>query len=131
MNFTHKIKDNQVLLFGSETTPRFIMRLDGAQAIESYEKVTTTGTSDVADPDKANTLITSGGAHTVTLADGTYTGQIKNIVISSVAAGTITVTPANFANGTSITMDGLFDSVKLVWDGTNWNVAEASSIAIV
>lgn len=99
--------------------------------IESYEKVTTTGSSDVADPDVATTLITSGGAHTVTLADGTTDGQIKKIIISDVTAGTITITPANFADGTSMTMAEVLDCAELLWDGTNWNIIGGSGIAIV
>lgn len=99
--------------------------------VRTYEKVTTTGTDDVIDPAKEISLITSGGAHTVTLANGTFLGQCKKIIISSVAAGTITITPANLADGTSLTMAEILDSVELLWDGTNWNIAQAAGIAIV
>jgi hypothetical protein len=115
--FEYKVKTGDVLKLGNTET--------------DYEKITTTGSSDVANPDKKYTLITSGGAHTVTLADGSYNGQVKKIVITAVAAGTITITPANFANGTSMTMAEILDSVELVFDGTNWNIAQAAGVAIV
>ena len=131
MNFLKPIRDDQTVLYGTLDTPRAIMRLDGSQAIESSEKVTTTGTADVVSPDKAISMITSGGAHTVTLADGTYVNQVKKIIITAVAAGTITITPANFANGTSMTMAEILDSVELIWDGSDWNISQASGVAIV
>jgi hypothetical protein len=131
MDFLYPVRDDQELVIGSLEAPRGVFRLDGYQAIESYEKVTTTGTSDVVDPAKSVSMITSGGAHTVALADGTYTGQVKKIVITSVAAGTITITPANFSDGTSMTMAEILDSVELIWDGSDWNIAQASGVAIV
>ena len=94
------------------------------------EKVTTTGTADVLNPAKEISLITSAGAHTVTLANGTFVGQCKKIILS-VDGGTVTLTPANLADGTSITLDDILDSVELLWDGTNWNIMQASGVAIV
>lgn len=128
---TYEVLDSNDLYIGKETAPRFLFRTDGAQPILSYEKITTTGSSDVADPNKAVTLITSGGAHTVTLADGSFAGQTKKIIISDVTAGTITLTPANFADGTSLTMAEILDYVELLWDGTNWNIVTGAGLAII
>lgn len=128
--FIYKIKDEEELLIGSDSVPRGVFRFDGFQAIESFEKVVST-VSGVISPIKANTMITSAGAHTMTLADGVYVGQKKKIVIASVAAGTITITPANFSDGTSMTMAEILDSVELIWDGSNWNISQASGVAIV
>ena len=149
-NFTYKVKPGDTLVVGdssnavnipstlavtSNATVGGTLAVTGATSltkqVHTYEEVTTTGTSDVVDPAKEFSLITSGGAHTVTLADGTYDGQVKTITITDVTAGTITITPANFADGTSITMAEIFDSVTLIFDGTDWNVASASGIAIV
>ena len=130
MEFTYKVKDEDTLLIGSAATPRGIFRFDGFQAIESFEKVAST-VSGVIDPIKANTMVTSAGAHTMTLADGVYVGQKKKIIITSVAAGTITITPANFSDGTSMTMAEIRDSVELIWDGSNWNITQASGVAII
>ena len=98
--------------------------------VRTYEKVTTTGTADVLNPAKEISLITSAGAHTVTLANGTFDGQCKKIILS-VDGGTVTLTPANLADGTSITLDDILDSVELLWDGTNWNIMQAAGVAIV
>lgn len=96
----------------------------------TYESVTTTGTADVVDPDKRYSFVTSAGAHTVTLADGSFAGQEKTIILS-VDGGTVTLTPANFADGTSLTFDDILDTATLVFDGTDWNLAAASGVAIV
>lgn len=98
--------------------------------VKTYEKVSTTGTSDSVDPDKYVSLITSTGAHTVTLADGTYDGQVKKVILS-VDGGTVTLTPANFADGTSLTLADILDCVELIWDGSNWNIAQGAGLAIV
>ena len=131
-DFEYKLNSGDTLNIGdSSNTVAISGSTNLSKMVYSYEKVTTTGTDDVLDPAKYASLVTSGGAHTVTLANGTYVGQVKKIVITAVAAGTITVTPASFSNGTSMTMAEILDSVELIWDGTNWNIAQAAGIAIV
>jgi len=122
--FKYKVNKGDVLKLGDGNQ----VEIEGV--LTSYEKVASTA-SGIIDPLKAYTMITSAGAHTITLADGENVGQLKKIVITSVAAGTITVTPANLSDGTSLTMAEILDSVTLIWDGTSWNIAEASGIAIV
>lgn len=129
-NFIYKVKVDETLLIGTEDAPRAIFRLGGAQPILSSETVVTTGTADVVDPDIAVSLVETAGAHTVTLADGTYTGQVKKIILQ-VDGGTMTLTPANLTEGTSLTFADAMDCVELLWDGTNWNMISASSLAIV
>lgn len=131
-NFVYKIKPGDTLLIGSETSPRAIFTVDGMQAVESKEDLTTTGVgaTDILDPDIAISLVTTGGAHTVTLADGSYDGQIKKVMMVA-TGGDMTLTPANFADGTSMTFDAVMDSATLRWDGTNWALVAASAIAIV
>ena len=124
--FEYKVRKGETLLLGDSLSAT---KTPGA-IVKTYEKVTSTA-SGAINPLTALSLITSGGAHTMTLADGTFDGQVKKIVISLVAAGTITVTPANFANGTSMTMAEILDSVELVWDGSNWNIAQAAGVAII
>ena len=140
--FEYKVDRDTLTLGNSSTTVSVLgnatiagtMAITGATTltaqVHSYEKVTTTGSSDVVDPAVYASLITSGGAHTVTLADGTYTGQVKKIIITAVAAGTITITPAHFADGTSMVMAEISDSVELIFDGTNWNMAQASGVTL-
>ncbi|MGV3485962.1 MAG: hypothetical protein ACO1RT_16220 [Planctomycetaceae bacterium] len=69
----------------------------------------------------AFTALTTTGANALTLADGTYPGQIKEILMT-VDAGDGTLTPTNLANGTTITFSNVGDYVKLQWSGTEWVV---------
>lgn len=96
--------------------------------IEPYEKLSTTGAT-VIDPLLTNSLVTTGGTHTASLADGIVDGQIKKIILS-VDGGDLTLTPNAFVDGTNLVFDTALDSVTLVWDGTGWNVAQASGVAI-
>ena len=98
--------------------------------VKTFEYVTTTGTSDVVDPAKYASIVVSSGAHTVTLADGTYDGQVKKIILL-VDGGTVTLTPTHLVVGTSITFADALDSVELIFDGNHWHIAQASGIAIV
>ena len=63
------------------------------------------------------TELTTTGANALTLADGTTSGQIK-IVNMIVDGGDGTLTPATFANGTTITFDAVGESATLVWNST-------------
>lgn len=55
----------------------------------------------------------------ITLADGTVVGEKK--IFTNKGAGTATVTPANFAQGVSFTVNSN-DGVECIWDGDNWYV---------
>ncbi len=63
------------------------------------------------------TELTTTGADALTLADGTTSGQIK-IINMIVDGGDGTLTPATFANGTTITFDAVGESATLVWNST-------------
>ena len=127
--FKYKVHNSDTLQLGdSSNTVSILGTLNAAQSVSTYEEVTTTGTADVADPDISYTLITSGGAHSVTLADGSFVGQVKNISITAVASGTITITPAHLSDATNIVMAEIYDNVTLVFDGTDWNIALATGI---
>ena len=56
---------------------------------------------------------------TATIADGITVGEVK--VITHKGSSVTTVTPTNFAQGTSIALDA-DDTVSLIWDGNEWNV---------
>ena len=69
-------------------------------------------------------LTTGAGAAAVTLANGTTAGQIKIITMVVDGGGTATITPATFANGTSIAFADVNDTVVLVYANTiGWVVA--------
>ena len=46
-------------------------------------------------------------------------GQMKTLVVSG--AGTVTLTPANFGPGTTLTLEQN-ESAVLIWEGTNWQI---------
>ena len=134
--FEYKLNENDTLQIGGTTNA---VSIPGTMAItksisgfvtQTMEEVTTTGTSDVVDPAIQISKVTTGGAHTVTLADGTYTGQIKEIILI-VDGGNMTLTPANFADGTSLTFADALDYAKLRWSGTDWDLVGGSGLAIV
>ena len=53
----------------------------------------------------------------VSLADGTTIGEYK--IFTNKGAGIATVTPANFAQGTTFALDQ-YDACQVVWDGDDW-----------
>lgn len=85
---------------------------------QAQQALSTTGTDDAANVTSYYTAITSTGAHTVTLADGTFQGQLKLIRLI-VDGGTVTFTPATFANGTSLALADAGDEALLRWDSTD------------
>jgi len=65
-------------------------------------------------------IANKGTALALTLANGTVVGEYK--VVTNKGAGIATITPASFANGTTIALDQ-YDAATLIWDGTNWYTA--------
>ena len=67
----------------------------------------------------AATLIigNKGSALAVSLADGTTTGEYK--IFTNKGAGAMTVTPTNFAQGTTFAL-AQNDGCTCIWDGSNW-----------
>jgi hypothetical protein len=74
------------------------------------------------------TEITTTSADAYSLANGTV-GQIK-IITMAVHGGDATITPTTFANGTSITMDAVHDSVTLIYGANGWVVLASQNITI-
>ncbi len=62
--------------------------------------------------------ITTTGADAMTLADGVE-GQVLTLLFVS-DGGDATITPSNFANGTTITLADVNDSVDLVFTNSSW-----------
>lgn len=98
-------------------------------------KLDTPGTGVLIAPDSSETLTTAGavsvatgityfdstaGAMAMTLADGTE-GQLKTLMML-VDGGDAVVTPANYANGTTITFNDAFDVCVLQFTGTSWKL---------
>jgi len=74
------------------------------------------------------TEITTTGADAYSLANGTV-GQIK-IITMAVHGGDATITPTTFANGTSMTMDAVHDSVTLIYGANGWVVLASQNVTI-
>ncbi len=65
--------------------------------------------------------ITTTGTDTMTVADGTVTGQ-ERFFSHKVDGGQITITPTNFSAGTSMTMTDAGDTMLIHWNGTKWDM---------
>ena len=98
--------------------------LDGtAQVIENTSDAVNVTTS-ITHIDTAS----AGGAHAGSLADGTN-GQIK--IITMIAdSGDSVITPTNFANGTTLTLNDAGDTATLVFTNSNWVVLANSGCTV-
>jgi predicted RecA/RadA family phage recombinase len=75
-----------------------------------------------------HTAWTSGGAVAGTLANGTRLGQLKEITLV-VAGGNGTLTPATFADGSTITFSVVGDNVLLRWTTAGWKILRRMNVA--
>lgn len=64
----------------------------------------------------------------VTLADGTTVGEYK--IFTNRGAGNATITPDNFASGTSFTLQQN-EGTQVVWDGFNWHLIGNQSMVTI
>ena len=73
----------------------------------------------------------NSGNNAVTLAAGT-TGQIKILYTKteSTSGQTTVVTPAAFANGTTMTFDAVGDAAVLYYNGSTWILVGSYGLAI-
>jgi hypothetical protein len=72
------------------------------------------------------TILTAAGAESRTLPNA-KDGQIK-ILVAKTITGTITITPTNLYNGTTITMDHVNDTWVGVYYGGDWHTLVAGSL---
>ena len=102
-----------------------------AFAADQEEALTGAGAASVALPVTAFVTNTdNSGNNAVTLANGT-TGMIKILYLKTLTGSqTSVVTPANFANGTSMTFNAVGDSAILYFNGTNWIYLAGNSVVI-
>lgn len=70
------------------------------------------------------TINTDGGGDAFTLADGDIIGQLKRIQLITDGGGDAVITPANFVDGTTITMADAGDYTLILWNGTGWTTVE-------
>jgi hypothetical protein len=75
-------------------------------------------------------LTTSSAGYTATLANGTN-GQVKIVTMIADGGFDVTFTPANFANGTSLTFADVGDTATLVFTNSNWVLVSNVGCAVV
>lgn len=73
-------------------------------------------------------ICNKGSALAVSLADGTVVGETK--IFTNKGAGTATITPTNFAAGTSFAI-AQNEGAQVIWDGTNWFLTGNQSVTTV
>ena len=113
---------NKPTITASGTDTNVTMKLAGkgtgsveiAKAAYTSSTITSSGAASTA---ATYIICNSGSALAVSLANGTVVGEYK--IFTNKGAGTATVTPASFAQGTSFAL-AQYDGCQVVWDGTNW-----------
>ena len=91
---------------------------------QTAQSITASGSAQAADLTSAVTLIdaTSATAPT-TLAAASTDGQIKTILNASTGGtNAVTITPANFKQGTTVTLNAPGESVTLIYKSSFWYV---------
>ena len=126
---------------GSGDSGFFQLPLDGGSAratpntlLSGNKTVGTTEAVNSATALSLNTMIseltTAGSGLAMTLANGVV-GQIKIITMVVDGGGTATLTPATFANGTTIAFADVNDTVMLLYATTiGWVVVSNSGAAV-
>ena len=91
---------------------------------QTAQSITASGSTQAADLTSAVTLIdaTSATAPT-TLAAASADGQIKTILNASTGGtNAVTITPSNFKQGTTVTLNAPGESVTLIYKSSFWYV---------
>ena len=100
--------------------------LSGTQIAAFYPQAaqeTVTGAGAVNVTSYLTLLVSTGAAQAITLANGTSIGQMKKIKHYT-DGGSMVLTPANLAAGTTITFTTVGEVALLQWNGTDWAVLE-------
>lgn len=89
----------------------------GDGATEQLDWVARTGT---ISPDVAEVVLldSTAGSMALALSDAVKPKHMK--IIMTVDGGDAVITPDNYLNGTTITLDDAGDSIALYFDGTQW-----------
>ena len=104
----------------------YVLKVGGLMYLDqTHESKSGNGAISIA---TQTTLLTSTGANTNELADGTN-GQIK-IISYIVDGGSSVLTPANFGQGTTITFTTVGDACELIFLGTSWYIRSISGATI-
>ena len=121
------VGDMKGSVFGDDST----LLIDGVN--NTINGIVQGGLQELVGPGVVNltttsTEIVTTGTDAYTLANGTY-GQIKHIIKIG-GPGAATITPASFANGTSVELASDFNCVSLLYTNSGWAVIAAQNITI-
>jgi hypothetical protein len=107
--------------------PSFISFKDTAQTITGDGSTSTAVTLT-----ESTTLVdATSAAAPVTLAAASTDGQVKMILNSSTSgANAVTITPTNFKQGTTITLDAPGDSVVMMYKSSFWYIIGGDDYAV-
>jgi hypothetical protein len=64
------------------------------------------------------------------LADGMFEGQVKRVIANVLTGGTAVLTPANFADGATLTFSAQWESCELEWKAGAWHTLSANGVVI-
>lgn len=99
-----------------ETATHILNYFKGINIFDSIDILTGAGACSIY---TSSTHIVTTAADALTLADG-YNGQIKFIIMKT-HVGNGTLTPAHFANGSTITFNSVGDSCQLLYSNNTWH----------
>ena len=91
----------------------------------TLETVTGTGAASALVP---LTLLNNGGAIAISLINGDKNGQMKKFI--NIGSGVATITPATFANGTTVSL-AQFAVAELIWTGSTWVLCNQATVGTV
>jgi len=122
VTLTNAATGNKPTITASGTDTNVTVKLAGkgtgsveiAKAAYTSSTITTAGAASTA---ATYIICNSGSALAVSLANGTVVGEYK--IFTNRGAGTATVTPASFAQGTTFAL-AQYDGCQVIWDGNNW-----------
>jgi len=86
----------------------------GTKVSLGLETLTSSGAASALVP---LTIVNSNSSFAVTLINGDTNGQIKKFI--SIGSGVCTITPATFANGTTVAL-AQYAVAELIWTGSTW-----------
>ena len=74
------------------------------------------------------TIVNAAGSFAVSLINGDKSGQIKKFI--SIGSGVCTITPATFANGTTVAL-AQYAVAELIWTGATWVLTNQATTGTV
>ena len=107
---------------GTDTNITMKLEAKGTGSVEITKAAYTSSTitaNGAASASATYIICNKSTALAVSLADGTIVGEYK--IFTNKGAGTATVTPANFAQGTTFAL-ATNDGCQVIWDGSNWHL---------